>query len=311
MILICPNCNSHFKTSLAAFGREGRNVKCSACGEVWWQEPSLDDVAKLIVEEDIAAVEKVEPEKQDDLEVSSQPEITAEDFAQNAQERRQEFERQEGRSLAKRVAAALFLIVFVYLLAAHASIMKAHMGMQGFYKIFGLHMKVPDNLTLMFEGVQAEKVGDEILVSGRIVNLSSENWALPLIEVSVFKPGYTPDGQAHDEVLATWVETPPQPELESEMETPFSYKRVLSLSSEPSESSKEVYMARVRFVVSPLEESDEAEAEQSHDIHGTEHETTHETEDKHDAHNDSHDNEVHDLEVEPEGYSNAHGTVHH
>ncbi|NBC32209.1 MAG: hypothetical protein GVY13_05980 [Alphaproteobacteria bacterium] len=40
MILSCPNCQTRFSLDAAALGRDGRKVKCTRCGEVWFQAPA-------------------------------------------------------------------------------------------------------------------------------------------------------------------------------------------------------------------------------------------------------------------------------
>jgi predicted Zn finger-like uncharacterized protein len=39
MILTCPECSSRFVLPDEALGEDGRKVKCSACGHVWFQSP--------------------------------------------------------------------------------------------------------------------------------------------------------------------------------------------------------------------------------------------------------------------------------
>ena len=41
MLLICSSCNSKYLLNSADLKPKGRNVKCSICGNVWFQEPKL------------------------------------------------------------------------------------------------------------------------------------------------------------------------------------------------------------------------------------------------------------------------------
>jgi|GEM_PF-5326973 len=272
MIVTCPNCNCQFKIGLAVFGREGRNVKCSACKETWWQEPSLEDVTEEIVEE--AQQDIYESEE---MAIAEAAEVTEEDFARLSQRRVDEFEDKQGRMLAYYVAGGLFLIIFVYLLLTSTSMMKAHPSMQGFYKFFGIEKELPDTLSIMLEGVKAERAGTEVIASGRIVNLSRRDWALPMIEVVVFRPVIGKDDDKHEEIIAQWVETPPEPTLSAEMETSFSYSRHVSFGekmhegdSQEQEGKEDMYMARVHFVVRPQMEVEEivsVEADEQDEAH--------------------------------------------
>ncbi len=49
MILTCPKCDSRFVLPDQVLGEEGKRVKCSACGEVWFQKPQ--DTASEAVQE--------------------------------------------------------------------------------------------------------------------------------------------------------------------------------------------------------------------------------------------------------------------
>ena len=185
MILTCPNCYCQFKIGIAVFGREARHVKCTSCGEVWKQDPTLDDYSEEISEE----LKKNPSQKQDIFETEEseiaqtiEDETTTEDFIQGSKTRVEAFERNEGRRLAQYVGGGIFLIILAYLLLVSSSMMQSHPAMQGFYKFFGIHMKLPDTWSLMFEDVKAERRESSVNVSGRIVNLSSQKWALPMIE---------------------------------------------------------------------------------------------------------------------------------
>lgn len=50
MQVSCPECHRQFKVSNAALG-SGRDVKCSLCLHVWFQEPEEDDLDLAFVEE--------------------------------------------------------------------------------------------------------------------------------------------------------------------------------------------------------------------------------------------------------------------
>ncbi len=292
MIVTCPNCYCQFKVGLAVFGREGRNVRCSACRGTWWQEPTLEDVVEEIVEEipqDVSEPDEVE--ETDELD-EAEEEVLEEAFVRNSQERVEGYKLEQGQKLAYYIAAGLFFVILLYLLLVSSSMLKAHPSMQSFYRLFGISIDLPDTMSIMFESVKAEREGTAVTASGRIVNLSSKEWALPMIEVVVFRPVIDIEGDSSEEVIAQWVEKPPEPTLDAEMEIPFSFSRHVSLSkimhdSEPSEADdghgdtsahgleeakgehKDMYMVRVHFVVKPRLEVEE-EAEDKEVVHEAE-----------------------------------------
>jgi len=312
MILTCPNCSCKFKVGLAVFGRDGRNVKCSSCKETWFQEPSLEDVTEEIAEEAIPK-DVFEPEEVEIAE-AAEAEVSEEEFVQNSQDRVDDFKSDQGRKLAYYVAGGLFLIILAFLLLISSPMLKAHPSTQSFYKLFGIGMDLPDMLSIMFEGVKAEREGSAITASGRIVNLSRRKWALPMIEVVVFRPIVDAEGKQNEEIIAQWVEKPPEPSVESEMEVPFSFSRHVSFGEkmhnedsheekaddghgleEVEGDHKDVYMVRVHFILMPQQEvdeepEDEEEAHEAEEHEDAAHDETdaHDAPEKHDTHETGH-----------------------
>lgn len=47
MLISCPKCSTSFALPAKAIGEKGRKLKCSKCGNVWFQEPSGFDRNKL------------------------------------------------------------------------------------------------------------------------------------------------------------------------------------------------------------------------------------------------------------------------
>jgi predicted Zn finger-like uncharacterized protein len=233
MIVTCPNCCCQFKVSTAVFGREGRNVKCSACQEIWWQEPTLEDVTEEIVEnppQDIFKSEQDEDVLEEDLDDEDLlDDVTEEEFALNMQERVDEYRSMEGVLIANYMAGGLFVLLLLLLWLMSSSILKSYPSMHGFYRFIGAGLEVPDTMSVMFEGVKAEREGALVTASGRIVNLSRKEWTLPMIEVVVFRPIVDDKGEGAEEIIAQWVEKPPVHDIEAEKEVPFSYSRHVSL----------------------------------------------------------------------------------
>ena len=296
MIVTCPNCNCQFKVSLAVFGREGRTVRCSACKEEWWQEPTLDDVVGDVAEEikqDQESIPELDSQGQgEDAAELEEALVSEEIFVKSTQERVEEFKIEQGRMTSYYIAAGLFFIILVFLLMTSSSMMRAYPSMQGFYKFFGMEIDLPDTMSIMFEDVKAEREGTTVTASGRIVNLSRREWALPMIEVVVFKPVVGVEDDEHEEIIAQWVETPPEAVLGAEQEIPFSYTRYISFGEKMQDSEshgeadekEETFMVRVHFVVRPDIEPEmkEEKASDEAEEHGSADETEgHETEQGH------------------------------
>lgn len=328
MIVTCPNCNCQFKVSADVFGSEGRMVRCSACKNEWLHEPSLEGVVEELAQ--TVSEEIIDDDEQDFLEDDYEEEndddahleIYEEDIARNTQERLKKFEaRRVQEAVSYYIAAGFFFIILIYLLMASTSIMKSYPSMQGFYKFFGIHMDLPSSMSLAFEGVKAEQEGDIVTVSGRIVNLSRSEWKLPMIEVVVFKPVISAEGHVSDELLAKWLESPPEKALSPELETKFVYKHSVHVQkkvhdkhnddkdphgSDGKGKHEEMVMARVRFVVQkhvgkPIRK----------DKHNDKHENSHD-------HNHAQHGVFHDLVFhgshhhdEEEGHIDVHVDEHH
>ena len=41
MIIVCPQCNTKYSLSVKALGLKGKRVKCSNCGNEWFQKKEI------------------------------------------------------------------------------------------------------------------------------------------------------------------------------------------------------------------------------------------------------------------------------
>ncbi|MEM7679870.1 MAG: zinc-ribbon domain-containing protein [Pseudomonadota bacterium] len=57
MILNCPKCASRFLLSAQVLGETGKKVKCTSCGNIWFQEPDEDALAELRAAQESAVEE--------------------------------------------------------------------------------------------------------------------------------------------------------------------------------------------------------------------------------------------------------------
>lgn len=225
MIVTCPQCESQFKLAPEALPTEGAKVRCSECGEVWHQEPDLDElierVEKITDEVEEASQEQEESTEAQDAPAEEIPESVKplEKRAELAEAQDVEDERRSyGRAVKSyAIAALVFFMVFGILLGMGQTVLSAWPASAAFYSHFGIEAAVPGE-GLVFDqiNVQAQNGvdGTETLnVSGSIINLTSAPKHVPNIHAVL-------RGSAED-VLAEWIIQPPQGSVEAEQTLVF------------------------------------------------------------------------------------------
>lgn len=241
MILTCPNCASRYMLSAQVLAPDGCTVKCSSCGETWFQLPDADELIDDLEHE----IEEIPDAVKPIPEGSSVPALS---------------EHQDGgagkntsATMAGMIGALLvFLLILGMLLVLKAPLISAWPPGAAFYNLFA-EVKAPGE-GLVFDRVKAEITPTgRIVIEGSIINLTAEDQVLPAIEMSV-------RDQAGVEIKALEVE-PPYDEMKAESTLPFQ----TSYKEQNGELAKADHV-QVRFVLgtsSPAEEPiDEDEAEQ-------------------------------------------------
>lgn len=220
MILTCPQCTTRFVLPAHAIGPDGRNVKCSSCGEIWFEEPDYDELAE-------AQNEAEDGDQHDEGETTSPPvpefgdipegvkPDADEDFIQPEGEPPKE---QKSRSLKTYIlsyaaAACVFFLILGALMGVKSSILKIWPASAGLYKIFGVNIAVPGE-GLVFDRVEIEATGAKVFkISGHVINLTSADQALPHIEANL--------RDREGKVLETWYIDTPESTVPAEADVKF------------------------------------------------------------------------------------------
>lgn len=265
MILTCPNCSTRFLLSAQMLAPEGRNVKCSKCGEVWNQLPDPDELIENLEQSIEEIPESVKPIP----EGSSVPAIREED-------------EEEGGSSSNAVpfgyaaAAGVFVLIFAVLIFAQAPIFKAWPASAAFYNMIGISLE-PPGAGLEFDRVNVKMVeANHIEVEGYILNLKSDPQNIPFVEITI--------KDDHEEILGLEYIHVPETKLDGEQSIEFH-------SAFSGEAYGNADSAHLRFVLSKkagaLEHTkDMHPISESHDDHAGSHESKHDAKTSH--HDDGH-----------------------
>ncbi len=222
MILTCPNCNVQFNLDDDLLGEQGRKVKCSSCEEIWFQEP--ENIVEIDFEESVQeeAQEEAqeEPEPEEEIEIAIKPVDNISD--------------DKGKIISIAIAASVFLVIFVYLLANSASFIQKNPSTRIFYALFGVNPEI-EGQNLAFDQVIAKNNGKTIDIRGKIINLEAVSKKVPVIELSLMDDS--------DIIIAKWYIAPPKDILEPEGS--ISFDSLYDIELPENESLN----AQVKFVI--------------------------------------------------------------
>ena len=202
MILTCPNCTTRFLLSAQVLAPEGRRVKCSACGEEWFQLPDPDE----LVDNEQHEIEDIPEAVKPVPEGSSVPALP-EDVP--PQEKPSKIATATGYA----GAFAVFLIGLCFLVAVKPTLLKAWPTSAAIYELIGMEVKAPGE-GLVFDKVKAHLTDDDtIVIEGSIINLTAEEQFLPSVEASIRDEG--------GETIKKTVIHPPYDSMKPESTLPF------------------------------------------------------------------------------------------
>lgn len=231
MILTCPDCTARFLLPARTLAPDGRKVKCSACGEIWFQKPDPDELAETadIKLEDIPEAVKPIPED------SNVPAVN------ESREKGAGFDLiSRDRVYGYMAAGFIFLAVLGVLLAMHDSIRKVWPQTTVFYQLAGLTPEAYGE-GLIFNDMKArmrhaEHSGGALVIEGQIVNLTEKQQRIPAIHATL--------RDTSGQNLQSWIIEPPQPSIKGSAEIPFQafYEPL------PAQKSEELYL---RFILQP------------------------------------------------------------
>lgn len=196
MILTCPQCTTRYLLPAVVLAPDGHNVKCSNCEEVWFQIPDPEELAEL--------------QASDVYEVDAPPAESFEDFVDIPEGVRPDVELDQvhtdeddtsaaiaasglkGMIGGYAAAACVFFAVLGVLVAAKTTMVGAWPPSAALYQMLGMSIDAPGE-GLVFDRIQAESQGmgergEELMIAGKIINLTNKDQNLPVIEASLRSP---------------------------------------------------------------------------------------------------------------------------
>lgn len=210
MILTCTNCHTRFYLDPYLLEPEGKRVRCGECHYEWYQQPDEEEEG-----EDAPSFRQVLSDAEDDSDAIDEQDDDSEIAWDDAQDHAEDEEDEDGQegltdplpqailperdvqdtqvrldkasiASARRAAYLMAAVVFILCCASafifQAAIMKAWPPSFALYNTLGLGPAVPGD-GLVFERLGAALSGDEIEVSGRIINRFQEDKPLPAVLV--------------------------------------------------------------------------------------------------------------------------------
>ena len=255
MILTCPKCDSRFNLLAEVLAPEGKRVKCSNCGETWFQLPDPDELLAGIEEREAEGLPSPD-EMLEDIPDAVKPIPEGSALPAVSEEETQEAVKEPTNIVVVILSAVLmFLLLAMPLMIFKSPIMKAWPESIAFYKILGVSGDVPGE-GIVFDQMQAELKDGYFVLNGQLINLTSHDSVLPLIEVSL-KDG---EGQAIDYHYIRM----PKEILAAEETLPIT-------SQYKVEHAENIYDASIRFVLRPKIKNALEGGDNNHALHADDH----------------------------------------
>ena len=227
-------------------------MKCSACGEQWFQLPDpdelIEDLEQQIEEDEGGASSSEEGSAEtpvlDDEGADNKTSAPQEDIPEgvkpdNLERSKAPVIQDEGAgekniaNLAGYGAAAfIFILAFALLVAMKDTVIRSWPASISFYHMIGLHAVAPGE-DLVFDRIEVSVSEEFVTVDGLIINLSNESRMIPTLEARL------KDGNAQD--IAVWHIAPPQMDIGPESTVPFKAQHAMDASAGES--------LQIRFVL--------------------------------------------------------------
>ncbi|HEX3429850.1 MAG TPA: zinc-ribbon domain-containing protein [Rhizomicrobium sp.] len=196
MIITCPQCETRYTADAANFPAQGRKVRCSKCGQVWNQVPPEPEHA--LAPEPISASEAAEPA------AGAAPSFltTRATAIPHAQAPRRSWAERIGLIAGWAGLAAMLVLIGWMGLRFRQQIETLWPQSSAFYATFGVKVNSGgveiNDVTYRHETENGRSV---LEVTGRLVNVSAHQAAVPRVRVSL-----TDDDQRE---LKHWIYSPP------------------------------------------------------------------------------------------------------
>lgn len=229
MIVTCPECEARFLLPAQSLGAEGRKVKCSSCGHIWFQKADEEEIAEFGGETE--TTEK--PAGNDSVQIDDVPDAVrpvADDEGSRMPVIRDDDSSKSGGSLMPALvgyacAAMVFLLIAFVLVLAKRQVLQIWPASAAIYQLAGIEVPVPgeglvfDKVTLTAEDGDG---GTVYTVRGQIINLKPYTERVPMIEAELL--------DADNTVVDRWnIESP-----------------VLSLAAESAETFEALYISKTQ-----------------------------------------------------------------
>ena len=197
MILTCPKCESRFTLAAEVLAPEGKRVKCSACQEIWFELPDPDELLEELEhleDEELQSpevtpddvIEEIEGGIAEDIpeSVKPLPEDTEETDAEEESGEEESQKEPENITIVLLSALLMFLLLATPLIALKGTIMNAWPESIAFYSKLGMTGDLLGE-GVVFDQMRAEIKDGKFILTGQVINLTSNDSKLPLIEVSL------------------------------------------------------------------------------------------------------------------------------
>ena len=257
MILTCPKCTTQFKLSSEKLGDGGRKVRCTHCGNIWFQEPEtdavenddlgilglLDDLENPEVAAELDSDFEEYGENQDEADAqftdiqdsSSEMEDGDISFAEqlrqidsenqaagrtDEQTKSRSFEKvRKSRILSVCAGIILFLLIVTLSIPFKGSLTAHWPALSGLYALIGFETRV-EGEGLVFDKIAIIAGEGEVRVEGNIINLTQNASSIPDIHAVLRSAG--------GEVISDHIFTLEEKTLDGEQLLPFSQTLKLS-----------------------------------------------------------------------------------
>lgn len=228
MIVTCPVCSTRYHLDPSLLTEEGHRVRCTECGEVWFQEPEQAEAASEPEKAESAqnppsppSSPREPPQKQEEESfyeiLDSIPESVRPDPGSSVLPQARSAPRKVAFATGALASLLLFTVIFVGIATQRDRIVMRWPPAALVFDALGLSFHLPGQ-SMTLEGLKAEIVGDpqsglHLTLSGRIINLKSMPIVLVPLRVEALRAG---DAEGEE-----WVYEFPERTLRAESELPF------------------------------------------------------------------------------------------
>ncbi|MEC7028886.1 MAG: MJ0042-type zinc finger domain-containing protein [Pseudomonadota bacterium] len=267
MIITCDECHTRYVVPSQQIWEDGRRVRCTSCGNEWYQEPDFGDDENDL-EEDSFAEEMARLNLDDeDLEpipesVKPLPEGSAVPAVSDGEDAEEGKKKSPiGKVLGLSAAACVFLIIIGLIFIMSNPMVKIWPNTAVVYDMAGVDIPVKGE-NLLFKGLEAKTESENgilnLMIKGSVINLETEAAGVPFVQISLI--------EENGNIADRWIVEDLADTIEAEGEIKFE-----AVYPDVSRSVKEVKIELVPFHtdLSKVQEAEPAHEDASHDAAGS------------------------------------------